>query len=49
LEKDRRCCIDLNHLPILAQMRIIHERTQKTIHQINTNKAKNFALPPTAA
>jgi len=35
---------DIKHLPILEQMRIIHERTQKTIHQINSNKAKNFAL-----
>jgi len=40
---------DIKHLHILEQMRIIHERTQKTIHQINSNKAKNFALPPTTA
>ena len=35
---------DIKHLPILEQMRIIHERTQKTIHQINSKKAKNAAL-----
>ena len=40
---------DIKHLPILEQMRIIHERTKKTVHQINRNKVKNVALPPTAA
>lgn len=35
---------DIKHLSILEQMRIIHERTQKTIYQINSNKAKNAAL-----
>jgi hypothetical protein len=35
---------EIKHLPILEQMRIIHERTQKTVHQINSNKAKNFTL-----
>jgi hypothetical protein len=39
---------DIKHLPILEQMRIIHERTQKTILQINTKKAKNSAWLPTA-
>lgn len=37
---------ELKHLPILEQMRIIHERTQETINQIKINKAKNFALLP---
>jgi hypothetical protein len=39
---------DIKHLPILEQMRIIHERTQKTILKINRNKAKNSAWLPTA-
>jgi len=39
---------DIKHLPILEQMRIIHERTQKTILQINSNKAKNSAWLSTA-
>lgn len=38
---------DIKHLPILEQMRVIHERTQQTIAQININKTKNLALPPT--
>jgi hypothetical protein len=38
---------DIKHLPILEQMRIIHERTQKTILKINRNKAKNSAWLPT--
>ncbi len=33
---------EIKHLPILEQMRIIHERTQTTIMQINQNKAKQF-------
>ncbi|NUQ24739.1 MAG: hypothetical protein HUU34_12370 [Saprospiraceae bacterium] len=40
---------DIKHLPILEQMRIIHERTQQVINKININKAKNSALPPTPA
>jgi len=40
---------DIKHLPILEQMRIIHERTQQVINKININKAKNSALPPTHA
>jgi hypothetical protein len=34
---------EIKHLPILEQMRIIHERTKQTIAQINNNKAANIA------
>ncbi|MCB9344802.1 MAG: hypothetical protein R3A50_10340 [Saprospiraceae bacterium] len=39
---------DLKHLPILEQMRIIHEQTQKTILQIKKNKAKKSVKLPEA-
>jgi hypothetical protein len=37
---------DIKHLPILEQMRIIHERTLKTILQIKRNKTKRTAKLP---
>lgn len=29
---------EVKHLPIMEQMRIIHERTKQTVAQINKNK-----------
>lgn len=34
---------DIKHLPIMEQMRIIHERTKQTVAQINKNKKKTDA------
>lgn len=37
---------EIQHLPIMEQMRVIHERTKQTVAQINKNKkAANKALP----
>ncbi|MCE7921991.1 MAG: hypothetical protein DYG98_02965 [Haliscomenobacteraceae bacterium CHB4] len=29
---------EIKHLPIMEQMRVIHERTKQTVAQINANK-----------
>lgn len=37
---------EIKHLPILEQMRIIHERTKQTIAQINIKKAASSTTQP---
>ena len=40
---------ELKHLPIMEQMRLIHERTKQTVAQINKNKKSLKKTLPKAA
>jgi hypothetical protein len=40
---------EIKHLPIMEQMRIIHECTKQTVAQINKNKRKKGALSSTTS